>query len=646
MRVGQFNMRRSPLVGELLVNFLQEHLYDVLLIQDPPRQWLLKNPVKNFQFFAPAGLDSLAIILVRNSWQVSQVGGRTSRVCVVELGPPNESMFFVSGYVQPGTGVGLEEIGHAIRELGPTSLKCLGIDGNGHSPVWGPSSVELNNQGALIETLLASEEMFCINTPDSPPTFVGEAGGASWIDVSAVSMNLLQRVSGWQVVEDAGLGSDHALLGWHISSQVPQKPLKIKKNWKQADWHRFREGLSYKMRLFRSCQLTTPQNVEEAIDHFMEILKNLISLYVPDARVCHFSRSWWTPEIKDLHQRMKQAERRWRRRQTLYHREVATNLRRQLRRSIRRSKVVQWRLWCASFTQKNPWQLLRAAQPRMAAKVEDLQVGDKWITEDAGKAAVLANTFFPQLPPDSMPWHSQVNSIWQAARPPTHLSVKPVTLSELQWACFRMRTNAAPGGDHLPIVVFKQCFHSVSQFLQRLFTASLQLGFFPTQWKIARVITLRKPGKKSYSGARSYRPISLLNHMGKMLETLVNRRLHNWLESHQKLSPYQWGFRSGRHSQGACWRLVEEVTSAIRSREQVQAVALDLQAAYDSVWQHGLLAKLQSKKVPSYFIHWLRDFLSRRCSQIQVGTSVVECFPQVWPPPRVPLIAYAVFGLY
>ena len=62
-------------------------------------------------------------------------------------------------------------------------------------PLWGPSHVETNNQGSAIENLLASEEIFCLNTPDSVPTFVGDSGQVSWIDVSAVSLNLLNRVS-------------------------------------------------------------------------------------------------------------------------------------------------------------------------------------------------------------------------------------------------------------------------------------------------------------------------------------------------------------------------------------------------------------------------------------------------------------------
>ena len=65
------------------------------------------------------------------------MGGHAPRVCVVEVGPPQDSIFFVSGYVQPVSGVGIEEIGYAIRALASTSRKCLGIDGNGHSPCLG-----------------------------------------------------------------------------------------------------------------------------------------------------------------------------------------------------------------------------------------------------------------------------------------------------------------------------------------------------------------------------------------------------------------------------------------------------------------------------------------------------------------------------
>ena len=74
----------------------------------------------------------------------------------------------------------------------------------------------------------------------------------------------------------------------------------------------------------------------------------------------------------------------------------------------------------------------------------------------------------------------------------------------------------------------------------------------------------------------SYRPISLLSNIGKLLETIVNRRLMRHIESRCLLSPHQFSFRAGREVMGACTSLVEDVTVAFRRRLQVQAVALDI----------------------------------------------------------------------
>ena len=154
---------------------------------------------------------------------------------VVEVGQGRESIFFFSGYVQPNTGVGCAEIGRALRAVGGGHQKCLGMDGNGHSQVWGPSSVITNPQGLLLENLLASEEMISINAPDSAPTYTGDDGRHSWIDVSAVSVELLDHVSHWQVVEGAGLGSDHALISWELLVQSPPAPIRRCFNWTSVD---------------------------------------------------------------------------------------------------------------------------------------------------------------------------------------------------------------------------------------------------------------------------------------------------------------------------------------------------------------------------------------------------------------------------
>ena len=115
------------------------------------------------------------------------------------------------------------------------------------------------------------------------------------------------------------------------------------------------------------------------------------------------------------------------------------------------------------------------------------------------------------------------------------------------------------------------------------------------------------------------------------------KRLMGFLESSGSLSPHQYGFRRGRETEDACSRLTEAVTAALRRRQQVQAVMLDIQAAYDTVWQAGLLEKLRRKGVPGYIVSWTQGFLTGRRSFLRLGEAEVEICPECGVPQGSPL---------
>ena len=77
--------------------------------------------------------------------------------------------------------------------------------------------------------------------------------------------------------------------------------------------------------------------------------------------------------------------------------------------------------------------------------------------------------------------------------------------------------------------------------------------------------------------------------------------------------------------------------SVFRDRARVQAVSLDIQAAYDSVWLNGLLAKIKQKNLPQYYIYWSRSFLTSRSCWVKVGDSTVRCSPECGLPQGSPL---------
>jgi hypothetical protein len=83
----------------------------------------------------------------------------------------------------------------------------------------------------------------------------------------------------------------------------------------------------------------------------------------------------------------------------------------------------------------------------------------------------------------------------------------------------------APGEDGLRAVVWKQVWPVVKHWAMAIFRLSLEKGELPSQWRHAKLIPLRKPGKSDYTIAKAWRPISLLSTLGKILESVVAERI-------------------------------------------------------------------------------------------------------------------------
>ena len=77
--------------------------------------------------------------------------------------------------------------------------------------------------------------------------------------------------------------------------------------------------------------------------------------------------------------------------------------------------------------------------------------------------------------------------------------------------------------------------------LTKLVNAYFRLSYFPKQFRHARTIVLRKPGKPNYSDPGAWRPIALLNTTGKIVETVLARRITDLAESHRLLPDSQMG---------------------------------------------------------------------------------------------------------
>jgi hypothetical protein len=110
--------------------------------------------------------------------------------------------------------------------------------------------------------------------------------------------------------------------------------------------------------------------------------------------------------------------------------------------------------------------------------------------------------------------------------------------AEVQDAIQGLKISKAPGPDGIPNRALKHLPQRVILLLVALLNAILRTQYLLRVWKHARVISISKPGKYPVLPS-SYRPISLLDTIGKVFEKIrLSRILSEVSTEHLRLIWY------------------------------------------------------------------------------------------------------------
>lgn len=127
---------------------------------------------------------------------------------------------------------------------------------------------------------------------------------------------------------------------------------------------------------------------------------------------------------------------------------------------------------------------------------------------------------------------------------------------------------------------------------------------------------LRKPGKPDYTIPGAYRPISLLNTLGKILEAVIAKRLSYYAETHGLLPNTQFGGRPGRNTEQALLVLRNAIDRAWLSSNVITLVAFDLKGAFNGVNGNTLDLQFKAKGSPTKMRTWVASFMHGRSASI------------------------------
>ena len=154
------------------------------------------------------------------------------------------------------------------------------------------------------------------------------------------------------------------------------------------------------------------------------------------------------------------------------------------------------------------------------------------------------NSYFVNLGPNLAKNFDRQNKDFAKFLPeptPSSLFFNPTNPNEIINITKELNSSKSKGHDRISTFLLKQIIHVIVSPLTHIFNISIATGKVPRSLKIAKVNPVYK--KEDPHEISNFRPISILPSISKILEKIIHKRLHNFLNIHKLLNNNQFGFR-------------------------------------------------------------------------------------------------------
>ena len=421
-------------------------------------------------------------VAIRDTIRFRQLRPFWPRVVLVEVESTSGSLILMPAYIRHTSGEGLEELARACRwAKGRCPRVLLGLDGNGHSPLWGLQEVRQNQVGSRLEEFIATSDLDILNDPGGPATFVSDKGDRTWIDLTLSTPCISFSVSDWRVHTDFLSGSDHRPIFFSVDTSPLRSTVFSRRAWDDTPWDVFTSTVRQRCQTASLTEIgedggaphRNTLSIEDQVACLTQILEGAIETHVPMRTICWASKPWWSPEVASARRHMRHMLHRAQRIGTVLDWKLYRHARRCFTSLVRKAKATAWQDFCASVNKSDMWKhILRIVKPRQRLRVEGLHTADDgWAMEEATKAEILHQRFFPSGQ-DSQVFRTQTsqrsNEVegWLTEGP---RDFPAVTEQEVLRRVMAMRSLAAPRPDGIVARCVQEAASTLVPVLRQLF---------------------------------------------------------------------------------------------------------------------------------------------------------------------------------
>lgn len=387
IRLLQDNINHSWYAQDMMKQYMVDCNVDICLVSEP-----IHIPDSVFWF---SSLDKRSALVWRQ--------GNFSNTCILNqrgnycVAAKCGSLNIVSCYISPN--ISRERVLEALDELGEIispaeGCTIVGGDFNAKSVHWG--SPVTDPRGDLIEKWAAELNLRIVNV-GSVPTCV-RPQGSFIVDRTWASADIMQYITGWQVVSEAETMSDHMNISFNFSHNVSlvrsvsqAKKSSSKWNFSKLDIEAFGIALEWACAVgYTNDEESTPEGRQKWIDRIMRNACNIAAPKCGSGRHKPKDCNWWNSSIAELRLKCIKARRKWTRsKRRRVPEEMSSlerayrNLKQELRSQIGKAKATAWQELLDAI-EEDPWGLpykivlrrLRRSSPSLTETMDEETVNN------------------------------------------------------------------------------------------------------------------------------------------------------------------------------------------------------------------------------------------------------------------------------
>lgn len=489
-----------------------------------------------------------------------------------------------------------------------------GCDANAHSTDWG--CPESDERGEELADFCIQSNLGLLNVGNEP-TFIGNTidGAKTIIDITLATERIYSLINDW-AVSKTHHESDHQAIEFSLSAAKPF-PL-MSRSKKRTCWKKFLNHLGGLDSLKNLNMNMSPGQLDKAAFRLNEILLTAFeksSKTIP--KHANYRQTWYTDKLdseraeKNRLQRLAQkyknsskAKDKFIEARNKYNANVKKAMREDFRKFTERLDNT-----------KDIARLQKLLESGPSKQISSLEREDGTFTRNIDETiSELMKTHFPDC---KIKRQDDLNPQILEGRHKSAAEIQQILdcteLHKILWAIRSFSPYKAPGDDDIFPAMLQKAKDQLAPILQVLFRASLILGYIPISWRGALVTFIPKIGKDNYGLPKSYRPISLMSFILKLLEKLIDKKIRNVDLADNPLSPNQHAYRNARSTETALHALISKTERVFQQKGGANlSVFLDIAGAFDNTSTNTIIECARHKGISEWTLEWIESMLGNR----------------------------------